>query len=73
MVNMEGSEFKIEPGQLKVIQSKLIDNDMNRIAEPLHPAKVERMELEARVKDEVMKAKITGGEREMFRPEEAVQ
>jgi hypothetical protein len=45
IVNSEGSEMKIEPKALEILQEKVIDVDLNKIVEPLRAKSIEEVQL----------------------------
>ena len=66
IVNSEGSEMKIEPKALEVFQEKIIDVDLNKIAEPLKAKSVEEVQIKT---DTEPGASISSEERDYFQTE----
>jgi hypothetical protein len=63
IVNSEGSEMKIEPKALEILQEKAIDVDLNKIVEPLRLKSIEEVQLKT---DLDPGATITSQERDYF-------
>jgi hypothetical protein len=72
VINAEGAEMAFPPETFELFESKLIDSDLNKIAAPLHPGRVDNAEIRTVEDAEVMEANITSEEREYFRPPESV-
>src|SRR5580692_92051 len=68
IVNTEGSEMKIEPKALEILQGKMIDVDLNKIVEPLRVKSIEEVQLKT---DLEQGATITAQERNYFETEPA--
>jgi hypothetical protein len=66
-----GGTVKLEPDQFKILESKIVDGDLDKIAAPLKENSAERVELlVSDEKDPV--AEIGSGERDYFRKEETI-
>jgi hypothetical protein len=66
-----GGTITLSPDQFKILESKIVDGDLDRIASPLKQNFIDRVELS--VSDEnVPLTEIGSGEREYFRKEETI-
>jgi hypothetical protein len=66
-----GGTVKLDPDQFKILDSKLTDDDLDRIVAPLKPNGVDRVELTV-PNEETPVAAIDSREREYFRKEETI-
>jgi len=73
LVSVEGSTVSMTPDQYKIVESKMVDSDLDRIADPLRPNHIEKVELTITDgTDKIADTEIPSSDREYFRPEETV-
>jgi hypothetical protein len=66
LLNFEGAKLGVTPELLEIIQSKLIDADLNKIAAPLEPDHIDSAQIIAQGESEEISETITSGEKELF-------
>jgi hypothetical protein len=73
VVPIDGATISIPPEIFEILQSKLVDSDLGKIAAPLKKDKIDKALISARDREgPVGEVLITSGEREYFQTEETV-
>lgn len=72
LVSAEGSQIAMTPDQFKICASKMVDSDLDKIADPLKPNHIDQVELTITDGNERTTTEIASADREYFRPEETI-